>query len=237
MGKLNHKNHYRGRLLITRRFRKVATVSFLGIVFAFGSIITNQYLNTQSAQAVTPPDSCFAFNSSTGTITDYYDNEGNNSANPACPRAVDIPSTIGGVAVTGIGASAFYNNQLTALTIPDSVTNVGHSAFRANQLTTLPSYFSNPDITTIPQDIFSENKFTNLTIPSNITRIGNSAFSHNQLTTLTIPNSVTSIGIYAFYNNHLTSLQIDSPSTIASIGVSAFIQETTSITTDQIVYS
>lgn len=130
-------------------------------------------VHSDTANAATPPDSCFAFNAGTGTITDYYDHEGNNSANSACTREVDIPSTIGGTNVTSIGTQAFYNNQLTSVTIPSSVTSIGNLAFSGNQL-------------------------TSVTIPSSVTSIGSYAFEANAIREVTIPNSVTSIGERAF---------------------------------------
>ena len=94
-----------------------------------------------------------------------------------------IPATVSdGVntySVASIGDKAFYSNQLTSVTIPDSVTNIGVSAFETNQL-------------------------TSLTIPDSVTYIGIDAFQKNQLTSLTFPPSVTSIGRYAFWSNQLT---------------------------------
>ena len=79
------------------------------------------------------------------TITDYYENEFDNAANPACPRDVDIPSTIGGVSVTTIGSAfecsdgfcveryAFFEAGLTSVTIPASVTTIERRTFEGNR--------------------------------------------------------------------------------------------------------
>lgn len=155
--------------------------------------------------AVTPPDNCFAFNSGTGTITDYYNNEANNAANPACPRDVDIPSVVAGVPVTTIGQSAFYNNQLSAVDIPNSVTSIDIGAFAYNKLTSLslPS-----GIDTVSDYAFETNLLSNVHIPESVTTIGKSAFSSNRLTQIIIPNSVDTIGWYAFYANQLESVKL-----------------------------
>src|SRR5574344_2155536 len=104
-------------------------------------------------------------------------------------NSVIIPDT-----VTALPA-AFAYNQLTSVTIPNSVTSIGEYAFASNQL-------------------------TSVTIPNSITSISNFAFFHNQLTSVVIPNSVTSIGNFAFYDNKLTSVTI--PNSVTSIGESAF---------------
>ena len=76
--------------------------------------------------AITTKDVCFAFDATdTGTINDYYDNEDDNTSNPACPRDVVIPQ-----GVTSIGESAFLSNSLTSVIIPESVTSIGESAFK-----------------------------------------------------------------------------------------------------------
>jgi hypothetical protein len=107
----------------------------------------------------------------------------------------DIPRTVLGRPVIVIGWRAFYSNQLTSVTIPDSVVTIGNSAFE-------------------------ENKLTSVTIPNGVTSIGHYAFKDNKLIRVTIPNSVTSIGRYAFEDNELTSVII--PSSVTAIGGSAF---------------
>lgn len=69
----------------------------------------------EAVYAVTPPDSCFAFDETTGTILDYG-NEITDSINPngpwsrsigTCPVELDIPAAISGTSVTAIGNDDF----------------------------------------------------------------------------------------------------------------------------------
>src|SRR5574344_853217 len=126
--------------------------------------------------------------------------------------SVTIPNS-----VTSIGEYAFASNQLTSVTIPNSVTSIGIGAFAYNQLTsvTIPN-----SVTSIVPGTFLENQLTSVTIPNSVTSIGDGAFSSNKLTSVTIPNSVTSIGMGAFSENQLTSVTI--PDSVTSIGMSAF---------------
>jgi hypothetical protein len=98
-------------------------------------------------------------------------------------RNVVIPSKMGQWPVTSIGSSAFEDNELTSVTIPNSVTSIGSSAFEDSEL-------------------------TSVTIPNSVTYIGSNAFYDNELTSVTIPNSVTSIGGGAFSSNRITSVVI-----------------------------
>lgn len=109
------------RFRVTRLSKRVLVATASGTFFLAAltvGVLTLEQPN--KAFAVTPPDTCFATSPVAGgvSITDYYDHESNNSANPACPRAVDIPATIGGAAVTAIAAGAFYDAQLSAFTLP-----------------------------------------------------------------------------------------------------------------------
>lgn len=192
------------------------TVLFLTLVL--GVVIQNVG-PTPTAKATPTPASCFSY-TTTGnevTITGYYNNEANNSANPSCPRDVNIPATINGNPVVTIGNSAFRDNQLTSVNIPSGVTSIGDFAFIYNQLTnvTIPS-----SVTSIGNSAFQWNQLASATIPGSVTSIGNLAFSYNQLTSVTIPSSVTSIDNAAFTDNQLTSVTI--PSSVASIGNAAF---------------
>jgi hypothetical protein len=171
------------------------------------------------------------------------------------PGDITIPSRINNLPVTDIGPSAFSHDQLTGVTIPDSVTSIGGSAFSDNQLTsvTIPNSitsiedyaFSRNQLTsvTIPNSVtsigdyaFSGNQLTSVTIPNSVRTIGRGAFSSNQLTSVTIPDSVTSIDDYAFSNNQLTSVTM--PNTFTSIGNHAFYNnQLTSLTVKRLVNS
>lgn len=161
----------------------------------------------------------------TATITSYSGDETN----------VSIPKALHGITVTAIGYRAFKRcENLTAVTIPDSITTIGAYAFtNCNSLTTI-------------------------TIPNSVTKIGNNPFrdcenltdiivssEHPTLRTIdgvlfdkaitkiiaypcalsrnsyTIPQGVCAIGDSAFYEcTCLTSVSI--PDSVTEIGSSAF---------------
>ena len=167
-------------------------------------------------------DFTFEDNGSSITITGYTGNG----------DAVDIPATINGKPVVSIGDSAFAENRLTSVTIPNSVTTIGKNAFAGNYYGTgnrLTSVTIPNSVTTIGDYAFSNNQLTSVTIGNSVTTIGSGAFAANRLTSVTIPNSVTTIGDSAFLRNQLTSVTIGN--SVTTIGGSAFAENSlTSVT-------
>lgn len=161
------------------------------------------------------PVSCFVFNSGTGTITDY------NYTTPGCPSAVKIPTSIGGVAVTAIGANAFEASNLTKLYVPSSITTVGNYAFRTNNLT--GGLIWNANIDSISSTVFENSKPASLTFGSNVTKIPVNFLkgAASTFTSLTIPSTITTVGAQAFEaNSNLHSLTV--LSSVTSVGDNAF---------------
>ncbi len=83
---------------------------------------------------------------------------------------IDIPATIQGLPVTGIGDLVFANSQLSGVNIPNSVASIGVEAF------------------------FMCRNLAGVTIPDSVTNLGDGAFDQSGLTTVTVPGSVTSLG-------------------------------------------
>ena len=253
--------------------------NYSGKVFNFGAALGGgsdvivEY-GTVDGVKIISSNSCFEFDVSTGTITDYVVSVGSYDIHPQCvanaqtnleiteeeattvcsggefrgytidgyillgasaelesagiitnvvyDTSVVIPSSINGVPVTTIGNYAFSLNNLTSVTIPNSVTTIGGGAFYSNNLTSVVI----PDsVTTIGDGAFSLNNLTSVVIPNSVTTIGNYAFGANNLTSVVIPNSVTTIGGGAFTGNNLSSVYIGANSNLTEttgIGMGAF---------------
>lgn len=88
---------------------------------------------------------------------------------------VVIPETLFRRNVTEIGASVFRNDEITSVTIPETVTRIGEYAFA---------------------DCWN---LTEINIPNSVLAIGDSAFNNCvELESIVIPETVISIGAYAF---------------------------------------
>ncbi|MCL1812744.1 MAG: leucine-rich repeat protein, partial [Treponema sp.] len=112
-----------------------------------------------------------------------------------------------GNSVTTIGIQAFYKNQLTSLTIGNGVTTIGEAAFANNQLISL-TFTPTSKLTTIGNWAFYNSRLSALTIPPSVTAIGNEAFNGNQLTSVTLGANVA-LGTNALGNAALASAYTD----------------------------
>ena len=133
----------------------------------------------------------------------------------------DINSVIIGNKVTYIGSYSFFRcENMTGVTIGDSVTAIGYKAFCDTGLTsvTVPT-----SVTTINDGAFASCiNMTSITIPNSVTEMGNGTFYDCVgLISVVIPNSMTAIGHEAFYAcSGLISVTI--PSSVNVIDYFAF---------------
>ena len=205
------------------------TILFHALRDALGSLITKKgWFGTWSFLAIvcclTAPLSAqttgtfgnftYSDNGTSITITDYPED----AVGP-----VEIPSTINGKPVTGIGYNAFYGCYgLTNVSIPSGVTTIGDQAF--NGCTALTSISIPSGVTSIGNLAFYGCRgLSSVSISSGVTSIGYDAFSYcTKLTSLSIPSTVTSIGSYAFsVCTELVSFSVDvaNPNYSSSDGV------------------
>ncbi len=181
----------------------------------------------------------FKHNSYTiGSLKYRYDEETDSAVVASSGESITepvivIPSTIKvglkSYPVTALGAYSFSDcDDLTSITIPDSVISIGFKAFEnCDNLTSI----------TIPDSVISigynafanSDNLTSITIPDSVTSIeGATFFSCDNLTSIIIPDSVTSIGASAFLGcKSLTSITI--PENVTYIGNDAFSQCTSLI--------
>ena len=114
-------------------------------------------------------------------------------------HAVEIPAEMEGIVVAEIGAKAFYYaNNISSITIPDSVHTIGDWAFAGC------TYLAD------------------IKIPASVTAIGEGAFYKCvALKGQTLPEALTAISANLFYE--CTALEsIDIPAAVTEIGDSAF---------------
>jgi predicted outer membrane repeat protein len=132
-----------------------------------------------------------------------------------CGGALTLDSS-----VRAIDSQALRNNQLTSLTIPESVTSIIGSPFGQNGSRSLVSINvaeTNPNYSSTDGVLFNKLKTqlitypgkkpgTSYTIPSSVTSIRSLGFANsNYLTSVSIPNSVTTLDGATFLNSQVLS--------------------------------
>ena len=157
-----------------------------------------------------------------------------------------IPPIIDGIKVRYIEKTAFfYCENLTSITIPNSVISIEEYTFlscgnlSAINVDNKNSCYSSQDGVLFNKDkttliCYPEGKTgTSYIIPNDVISIGDNAFDSSHLTSIIIPNSVISIGKRTFQScNYLKSVTI--PSSVTTIGDTAFslCDDLTSINVD-----
>ena len=121
-----------------------------------GPVDYNPDTNSGGDGNASTPSEYIIFDLATGTVTDYTGSGGN----------VTIPASINGKPVKIIGEKAFFNKNLTSVTIPDSVTRIGKNAFRRNKMTTIVIPIS---VSVIEASAFCDNLLISITIGANVT--------------------------------------------------------------------
>ena len=203
------------------------------------SAVTAFAADTASSTVRTASDGTYKYeykvNGGNATITKFLgpvDSEGNVDPTNNGPYNIEIPTTLGGCTVTGLGEYSFateengsplydiHHHNIHSVTIPESVTSIGQSAFES--CFSLDSLIIKDAATSIGESAFDGcSHLTTLSLGKNITTIGDYAFQGcSYLTNVTIPQSVTSIGRQAFYLTDLNTLTIKGP--IKSMGYAAF---------------
>lgn len=137
---------------------------------------------------------------------------------------VTIPSSVtyngDSYSVTSIGSKAFYwCNQLSGVTIPNTITTIGESAF--DSCYGLTSITIPNSVTTIDTKAFYFcSELISVNFGNSVTSIHNEAFSYcSKLTSITFPDSITAIGNDAFYS---TPWLNNLPDGLSYVGLVAF---------------
>ncbi len=120
----------------------------------------------------------------------------------------------------GIGTGAFYFNQeITSVTIPDSVTSIGKSAFGDCQ--NLTDIVFNNKLEEIGSYAFENTKIKKVGIPSDVKKILEGTFRGcAALEKVTLNEGLLEIGTSAFANTGIKEITL--PSTVKTLGINAF---------------
>ncbi|MBU2929107.1 leucine-rich repeat domain-containing protein [Winogradskyella psychrotolerans] len=106
---------------------------------------------------------------------------------------------------TVIGLNSFNNQQITSVSLPNTIETIEEGAFANNSLTTV----SIPDsVTLIEKNAFSTNQLTTLDLGEGVVTLNSGAFINNQLTAITLPASIADIANGVFRNNLLETITV-----------------------------
>ena len=145
-----------------------------------------------------------------------------NPTETPAPYDIEIPATLDGYTVTGLGDLSFSERtSLGSVTLGENIQTIGEEAFYACPI--LETLTINGAVTSMGKDAFADcPSLTSVTLGQNIKTIGEKAFYNCPvLNNVIIPQNVTSIGPRAFNKcTGLITLTINSP--VMSMGEYAF---------------
>ena len=172
-----------------------------------------EHLKPSGRNAVLPEkennESWFDFDAATGTITGYREYH-------AC---VEIPASIGGVAVTTIGEQAFAGDySVYSLVFPEGLASISPAAFR--QASNLCYVRFPSTLKTIGDDAFFNAQIARIDWREGLEDIGARAFQYHSESILALPSTVRTIGESAFEGAWCQELYLGG--SIQSIGARAF---------------
>ena len=193
------------------------------------AIWANAFNGYTSLTSITIPENVISIGEDAFYDTAYYNNEENweNGVLYIGTHLIRAKTSINGTytikdGTKCIASSAFYEcDNLTSITMPESVTTMGSGVFwKCKKLTNV---VLSSNLTSIESWTFYQcDTLSNIIIPDSITLISSSAFeSCKKLKTVEIGNSVATIGDKAFREcNSLISIKI--PNSVETIGSEAF---------------
>lgn len=204
----------------------LAAVMLMSIMPLSG--LGENFATTASAQEFTQDIYTYTVENNCATIK---------KANGFIHGGITIPTTLGGLPVTGIGEGAFSDcGFIENVTILENITEITTGAFyKCNKLTGITVADDNPDFSSEDGVLFNKNKTqliqypignerNSYDIPKSVTEICNSAFAYCEyLKKVTIPEGVKKIDYQAFaYCSYLTDINI--PKSVTEIASGAFLE-------------
>ena len=172
-----------------------------------------EHLQPSGKNAVLPEkentEDWFTFDAATGTITGYREYH----------AYVEIPASIGGVAVKAIGPEAFKSDySIYGVVFPEGLERIETGAFKyASNIV----YISFPTtLKTIGDEAFNNAQALRIDWREGLEEIGARAFQYDMETILTLPSTVRTIGESAFEDAWCQELYLSG--SLESIGPRAF---------------
>ena len=174
-------------------------------------------VNVTSDDIEYTPESCFTFDSSTGTISEY---------DYSCGVEAVVPKTISNVSVKKLNNSVFspYNENaqnMTKIIFSNGVENIAGVSFRSTDL----HHITIPEGVTSNIDLNGSGHITSLFIPSTISDFGDSAmlnFLAINVKSFVVPENTLVIGetvLHQLYSSHI--ILMNGLTTISTMGISS----------------